>query len=276
MSDIVFAGPTIIEAPQSTFSSQKDIVINAPVSAEGNTTFAANNNIYVNANVTNDSGNLSFLADADLNGQGAFIQAPGTTIATTTWGNITIQGSGQNYLANIKSIGDIILKQGGAPAVFNEQPDPQYLASPPALSFQQTNLQNNAFSIMSTLGSITISQGVTLNANNAQYEVGGNWINCGTFNPQISTVTLTSSNEADIIGDNAFYNLYVEAPGKTIKFDTIAPIDVLNSLALVGGYGNLLSLESLNPGEQWSFQHQQILILNMLLLETLSVSVTFR
>ena len=239
LGDIVFAGPTVLIAPQTNISSQNNIIINAPISAQGNTTFAANNNIYVNANVTVDSGNLSFLADADLDGHGAFIQAVGTSISTTTWGHITIQGSGQNYLANINSAGDITLKQGGAPVVFNAGS-----GVPNAL------IRNN----ITTQGSFIISPNVTVNANNTQYDIGTNWINLGTFNPQISTVTLTSTNQAEIIGQNTFYNLDVQVPGKVVKFDTIAAVDVLNNLSLIGGYGNLLTLESLNPGQQWSIE----------------------
>ena len=250
LSDVVFDGPTLIRAPQTTISSQKNIVINAPVSGQGNTTFAANNNIYVNANVTVDSGNLSFLADADKDGQGSFIQAPWATISTTTFGNIVIQGSGENYLGNITSAGDIILKQGGAPAVFNSSSS-VILSEAKDLQAPYDSSASPQNDIIAS-GSFEITPGVMVNAANTQFNIGTNWINYGTFNPQISTVNLTTTKQAEIIGDNTFYNLDVEVPGKTVKFDTIAAVIVLNKLALVGGYGNLLTLESLNPGQQWS------------------------
>ena len=253
LSDIVFAGPTFLQAPVISFASQKDIVINAPISAQGNTSFAANNNIYVNANVNVQSGNLSFLADADLDGQGAFIQAPGTTISTIGWGDITIQGSGQNYIGNVSAAGDLILKQGGAPAVFNDFNVILSGAKDLNAPYDSSALpQNDNPFIVSTSGSFEITPGVTVNAGNIQFNVGANWVNYGTFNPQISTVTLTGPELSDVIGDNTFYNFEVEVPGKTVKFDTIAAVDVFNFLALVGGYGNLLTLDTLNPGEQWS------------------------
>ena len=199
LSDIVFAGPTFLQAPVISFASQKDIVINAPISAQGNTSFAANNNIYVNANVNVQSGNLSFLADADLDGQGAFIQAPGTTISTIGWGDITIQGSGQNYIGKYQRAGDIILKQGGAAAVFNasSSSNTNLNMSPPNALVGDLNTSMSGFptetfgndiggsrnDIVSTSGSFEITPGVTVNAANTQYNVGGNWINYGTFNP---------------------------------------------------------------------------------------------
>ena len=179
--------------------------------------------------MTTDSGNLEFIADANNNGHGSFNQDAGTTIATTIFGNITIQSSGTSTLANINSAGDLILEQGGAPAVFTQQPG----------------------STVSTVGSIQINSGVTLNAADALYLIGKDWLNYGTFTPNISSVSLVSAQKAKVIGDNTFYDFTIDVPGKEVDFGTIYAITINNKLELKGSYGNLLVLESLKPGTQW-------------------------
>ena len=160
------------EAGTINISAAKDVVINVPVTTQGNTTIQAKYNIDVNANITTDSGNLNLLADSDLDGVGAFIQEPGTLVSTTSFGDIVIQGSGQNYIENITSVGNITLKQGGAAVVFNG-------------STQGRPLQNGIVGVdLVSTRSFNISQGVTLNAGDTTYIIGQNWINDGTFVPK--------------------------------------------------------------------------------------------
>jgi hypothetical protein len=135
-------------------SSKGFIEVSGEFRTAGTVELRADGDIIVSADFTNVTGELRLIADADGDGVGAFKQAAGTFITTEeTGGNITIQSSGEGTLANISSGGDLILQQGGAPANFTQQPDSRIV----------------------TKGSMVIGSGVTLSANNAQYEVGRDW-----------------------------------------------------------------------------------------------------
>jgi len=121
------ANPFIQQIEASTFGS---VTVNAQFNSTGNTTLSAFQDIQVNAGIITESGNLALLADADLDGQGSFVQASGTIIATInpenkvdaagkSVGDITIQSSGVSTLANVDAAANFILKQGGSPAIFN-------------------------------------------------------------------------------------------------------------------------------------------------------------
>ncbi|MBI3602515.1 MAG: filamentous hemagglutinin N-terminal domain-containing protein, partial [Candidatus Omnitrophica bacterium] len=236
------------------------VTVNAEFDSTGNTTISAFNDVVVNADIKTDSGNLNLLADADFNGNGSFQQAAGTVIATNNpnnevdtegnpIGNITIQASGASTLANINSAGDLILRQAGAPVTFIQQPG----------------------STVITQGSLIIGGGVTLDASDTIYQTGKDWVNLGTFNPDISSVSLTSSQKAKVIGDNTFYDLTIYVPGKEVDFDTLWAITVNNRLELKGGYGNLLVLKSLNPGTQWQINVGDYDIEYVLIADSISV-----
>ncbi|MFA5092778.1 MAG: MBG domain-containing protein [Candidatus Omnitrophota bacterium] len=215
-------------------SSDESIKVNAKLNITGEATLAANNDIKVSADIAADSGDLSLLADYDLDGVGAFNQAAGTTISTTTSGDITIQSSGASTLANINVIGDLNLNQAGAVAIYNQQDNSQ----------------------VRTAGSLYIGKGVTLNAANTEYSISRNWANSGLFNAGTSTVNLVSSQDANVLGANIFYNFNVTEPGKIVRFDTENPQAILNNLNLKGSYGNLLTLTSIDPLKQWSLNAQ--------------------
>jgi hypothetical protein len=178
------------------------IVINLPLFTQGETRLRADDDIIVNADVTTANGNLELLADNDFDGQGAFRQAQGTTISTLGFGDIIIQASGLSTIANINSAGDFILRQAGAPAIFNQWPN----------------------STINTVGSLNIGKNVTLNAASSQYILGKDWINQGVFNPQTSSVRLVSGSDAQVSGNNVFYNFSVKEPGKIVRFDTQSPL----------------------------------------------------
>ena len=174
-------------------SSWNSVTVDAEFETVGNTKISAFKDILVNADIKTDGGNLELLADADLDGIGSFRQAQGTFISTVGSGNIAIQSSGQGTLANIISAGDLTLRQGGASAVFDQWPDSHIV----------------------TNGSLTIGEGVTLNAANTLYEIGKDWLKLGVFNPQLSTVSLVSDKTAFVKGSNIFYNFtIVEFSGK--------------------------------------------------------------
>ncbi|MDD5661414.1 MAG: filamentous hemagglutinin N-terminal domain-containing protein, partial [Candidatus Omnitrophica bacterium] len=226
-------------------SSVGSVSVNAEFNSIGNTTISALKDISVKADIKTDSGNLELLADADLDGAGSFNQAAGTLIVTSNTsgavdeagefvGNITVQSSGEGVLANINSSAGLILKQAGAPAVFD----------------QSLN------SHITTKGALKISSGVVLNTNNALYEVGRDWINLGNFNPQFSKVSLVSEIEALVIGSNIFYDFSITEPGKIVKFDSENTQAILGTLTFKGDYGKLLTVTSINPLKQWSINPQ--------------------
>ncbi|MCX5709190.1 MAG: DUF2341 domain-containing protein, partial [Candidatus Omnitrophica bacterium] len=214
--------------PISVYSAD-DIIINQGFSRKGDTKFSSNKNIFVNTDVGVDSGNLEFIADADLDGIGSFRQAKGTTISTTNFGHILIQSSGQGYLANIISAGDLILRMGGAAAIFNQWADSTVIIQ----------------------GSFIKEEGVTLNAGNTVYRIGKDWLGPGIFVPDKSTVQFFSDITANIRGPTIFYNLIIDAPDKIVRFDSGQTYTVLGNLTLRGSYGNLLTLTSLTPSQQW-------------------------
>ncbi|MFH0732787.1 MAG: SBBP repeat-containing protein [Candidatus Omnitrophota bacterium] len=196
----------------------------------GDTTIASDKDIHINDDLTVDSGDLNILADNDLNGEGSIQQAPNATIKTTTYGDITLQSSGESHIANIVSAGDITFKPAGAPAVYNQYPN----------------------SAIITQGSLTIDYGVTINANNAIYEVSKDLNGFGNFIPQSSNFFFISAKPTIIKGSNTFNNLTIQEPNKEVKFDPDTTQTIKGILTLKGKYAELLKLKSLIPGKQYS------------------------
>ncbi|MBI5466014.1 MAG: filamentous hemagglutinin N-terminal domain-containing protein, partial [Candidatus Kerfeldbacteria bacterium] len=224
-------GPSQIGVDNIDIASQNSIAVAQNLRTNGSARFSAGKDIFVLAALTVDSGDLNLLADADLDGVGAFKQAQGTFITAK---DITIQSSGESTLANINASGDLILKQAGAAAVFTQAPD----------------------SAIKTGGSLKINPGVTLNAANTLYEISKNWINLGNFNPQSSKVALISPEEARVIGSNIFYDFSVTVPGKIVRFDSENTQAIIGTLTLKGEYGKLLVLQSLDPPKLWKINPQ--------------------
>ncbi len=220
-----------LEAPQGGVfvSSEESIAVKAELKTFGNTELKANKDLEVGADITTVDGDLSLTADADLDGLGSFRQAAGTLISTLNYGNILIQSSGESTLANISSAGDLILKQGGLPATFIQHPN----------------------SHISTVGSMTIGQGVTLKAANTLYSIGKDLINLGIFNPQNSLVELVSDKTALIKGPITLNDFKVIVPGKKVNVTAGDTITVMGLLTVQGSYGNLVTLVSTIPGAQW-------------------------
>ena len=102
--------PRLARLPkQRNISAGKNIIINAPVATQGNTTIKAKNNIVVKANITTDSGNLSLMADSDLNGIGAFLQAPARSLKPRPLEISLFKASGPSAVANIRAAGSLNL-----------------------------------------------------------------------------------------------------------------------------------------------------------------------
>jgi filamentous haemagglutinin family N-terminal domain len=221
-------------SPKVVVSSEDFVGVSAELMTAGDTQISSNGDIAVDADITTDSGDLELIADADLDGIGAFKQAKGTFITTVGHGDITIQSSGEGTLANIASAGDLILRKGGAPAVFTQWSDSKITAA----------------------GSMRIGEDVTINANNTLYEIGKDWRNYGNFIPEMSTVSLVSDQEAFVLGNNKFNNFSVTAPGKIVRFDTESTTVISGTLTLKGAYGRLLVLGSIEPPKQWKILPQ--------------------
>ena len=228
-------------------SSWNSVTVDAEFDSTGNTTLSAFKDILVNADIKTDTGNLELLADADLDGKGSFRQAAGTLIATNNpnnevdatgkpVGDITIQSSGESTLANVNAAANFILKQGGAPVVFQQWPGSRII----------------------TGDSLIINKGVTLNAADAAYEVGKDWINLGNFNPQFSRVSLVSIKDALVRGSNIFYDFSITEPGKIVKFNSGETQAIIRNLTLRGEYGKLLVLDSIDPPRQWKINPQGV------------------
>jgi len=224
-----------MEALSIEVNSKESISASTPLNTKGNTRLAADKDITVNADITTEDGCLELVADNDLDGEGSFSQVENTTISTINFGDITIQSSARAMLANINSAGDLILKQGGLPCVFDQHPD----------------------SAIDTVGSLVINPGVTLNGANTHYEVGRDWINLGSFTPDISKVSLVSELPANVIGENTFYNFEISVPGKIVKFDTEAIQTIIGTLTVRGEYGKLIVLDSINPPNPWKINPQR-------------------
>ena len=209
--------------------SEESIAVKANLNTSGNTNIMADKDIDVSENIATLEGDLSLIADADLDGIGSFRQASGTLISTINYGDIMIQSSGEGSLANIVSAGDLILKQGGAAAVFTQ----------------------HSGSSISTVGSLSIGRGVTIKAADTLYSIGKDLINLGSFYPQNSKVELISDKSAIIKGSITFNDFKVIVPGKKVNVTAGDMITILGILTLQGSYGDLLTLVSTEPGVQW-------------------------
>ncbi|MDE2027339.1 MAG: filamentous hemagglutinin N-terminal domain-containing protein, partial [Candidatus Omnitrophica bacterium] len=256
--DVKVNAPVTVAAQTTTITAGASVTVNAPVTTQGNTTISAKNNITVNANITTDSGNLSLLADSDLDGQGSLLQAPGTTIKTTTFGDITLQGAGNSMVGNVQSAGNIILKPSTTAVVLT----------------QQSN------SVVMAALSLIINKGTTLNAANATIVVGKDWQNNGNFVAQNSNVVLTSPQTAQVIGNNTFNNFIIDPNIDLVNFQTgnlslfdqngnYSPVEnqtsvskavnfgagatqaVTGSLIVQGKFGLLVNLNSTIQGVPW-------------------------
>jgi len=210
---IRLAGSAVVEE-KGIIKIVSDSRVQVSGNLTGNTEASSDTDVYVEGDLTVNSGDLKLMADADLDGSGSFYQSGGTTIKTVTYGNITIQASGGAMLGDIISAGDLMFRSGGAPAVYNQLPGSKVTAA----------------------GSVTINQSTTINASNSTYEVGKSWTNLGVFNYQNSTVKLVSDAPAVIKGDITFNNLTIIAPGKSVKFTSGDTIIVAGVLTLSGSY----------------------------------------
>ena len=106
---------------------------------------------------------------------------------------------------------------------------------------------------------IVIATNATLTISGSnQLNVGGNWMNNGTFAANTSTVVLNGTYQF-IGGDTTFYNLtknVLSADTLTFENGSANKTIVANTLDLQGAIGQLLSLRSDTAGSQWEIDPQ--------------------
>ena len=260
--DVNINAPLELAANTTNIVAGNDVTVNDPVHGQGDTVVEAANNIEVKADVTIQNGHLTLRADSDKDGNGAVHQDPLTTISTKGSGNITIIGALDSSVANVKAFGDIILQPSQGAVVFNQQADSMVVAR-----------------------SMLINAGATVNAANATYIIGQDWLNYGNFVPEGSHVILTGPDDARVMGSNNFndfiidpnlnlFNVqsglpppimfdlvgnYVPASvaktgvlfSKNVHFDAGATQTVNQSFIVQGGFGKYVYLASIVPDVPW-------------------------
>ncbi len=145
-------------------------------------------------------------------------------------GVVEFVASGRSELSGAVSAGEVIFGTAGTEATYVQHPDSQVYAS----------------------DSLTIEPNVTVEAGDAEYEIGGDWTNQGQFIPGTSTVIFTGPSQiSHISGNTTFYNFISETPGKILSFNAGDTQTVLNLLKIQGAYGEHVRLISSDPGAYW-------------------------
>ncbi|MBU1785258.1 MAG: DUF2341 domain-containing protein, partial [Candidatus Omnitrophica bacterium] len=98
------------------------------------------------------------------------------------------------------------------------------------------NIGYTTAATLTLAGSITIPATYTLTAEPlSSINVGGDWINNGTFTQDTSTVTFNGAGTSNITGATTFYNLTCVTPSKTLRFKGGEIFTISNTLNLNGG-----------------------------------------
>ncbi len=156
---------------------------------------------------------------------------PVTTHAEIAADDITFKTSGESTIGgSVKAQNNLKLLKDDAPAVYT----------------------NEGQAAIEAGGDLTIGDGVTVNADDSTYTVGGDWINQGVFNPGDSTVIFIDPLQgSSIYGDNTFNHFSVTAPAKRIYFEAGKTQTILGDWTTRGSYGNHVRLLSTESGEHW-------------------------
>ncbi len=103
-------------------------------------------------------------------------------------------------------------------------------------------------------GDVTINATASLTAGPSSWNVGGNWINSGTFTADTSTITLNGTSQ-NINGSSSFYNLTKSvASADTLTFEAGKTTTIASggTLTLNGASGQLLTLASSTGSSAWN------------------------
>ncbi|WP_291720738.1 BspA family leucine-rich repeat surface protein, partial [Bernardetia sp.] len=94
--------------------------------------------------------------------------------------------------------------------------------------------------VINVLGNLTISGGETLNSNNYNIDIQGNWINNGTFTAGTGTVTFDGTTGSQILsGNNSFYDLIIDNQSTSNDFVELTTNDITISNSLILSNGRL-------------------------------------
>lgn len=213
------------------------------------------------SNFNHSSGTVIFDGAGTVSG-GTFynlqINAPGFT--RTASGSLTVEngltlsagtfnpGSGIHGIAgNWDDTGVTFAATSGTITLTSANPS---ITQGGANNFYHLNLSSGASlgSLIDVNGDLTVSSG-TLTSNNYNIEVGGSWINSGSFSAGTGTVAFDDASQTTIInGETTFNNLTsnVALGGKTLKFEAGKRQTVSGTFTILDSY-----LESTTPGTQW-------------------------
>ncbi len=101
-----------------------------------------------------------------------------------------------------------------------------------------------------------ITNNGTLKVSTGAINVGGNWVNNGTFDEGVGTVNFTGSTGQTITGTNRFFNFSSTVGGNTLTFEAGKTQTIMSTWTLTGASGKLLTLRSTASGTQWSVDPQ--------------------
>ncbi|MCM8774325.1 MAG: hypothetical protein NC820_06290, partial [Candidatus Omnitrophica bacterium] len=105
---------------------------------------------------------------------------------------------------------------------------------------------------------LLINRGI-LNAQGKDIDIGGDWINRGSYISGYNTVRVIDvSKVTTIYGDNDFYNFVCEVGGKVIRFEADKLQRIKGELRLIGEAMDLLNLGSSIEGIQWKIEPKGI------------------
>ena len=126
------------------------------------------------------------------------------------------------------------------------------------IEFTGSNNIRAATSRVQAKEDLIINAGVMLNGNNTTFEVAGDWVNQGTFNPGTSTVDFyDASLSSTIYNNNTFYNFTTTTPSKKLFFEAGKTQTALNDFTTRGVKFYLVELRSTDTGNaQWMLEAQ--------------------
>jgi hypothetical protein len=134
------------------------------------------------------------------------------TVLPTTYANLILSGSGAKTLTSVSTINKNFLLDGTATAT--------------------------ATTDITVVGDLTINTGASFNADSYTHNIGGSWLNSGTFTAGTSTVNFNTNTNKTLGGsqNSGFYNLIINKPNNTNTITSSgAAFSVANNLAVTRG-----------------------------------------
>ena len=234
-----------------------NIIINKP---SGSITFTGSIDVY---------GDLSILSGSiDLGNYSAHRTSQGGTFTLAAGASLTIGSASNfpsNYSTNVLDAASTVIYNGIAAQTVN------------AVSYGNLTLTNggsNAKTLAGTAavnGDLTINSGATFASDVYSINLGGNWINSGTFVPTTGAVLLNGTNKT-ITGNTTFYKVTVygsySVAGSDITYN--GWLNVTSSGSYAGGsgvaslYGDLTNSGSLTSTGTTTFMGTSVQTIRLL------------